>query len=103
MLGEALNFQLAACVEDEGLSAMVLADDEGLCMAGWGEPEICEEIAGHAPLPSNRCPDDTRRVRYGGIEMYLCAVGGNPDGRRRSLERSAGGVSRILDRWLVPA
>ena len=97
-LGDALNFQLAACVEDEGLEAMVLADGDGLCVANWGDIETCEEAAGRAPLPGGQA----RSVRFGGMELYLCAVGGKPAARRRSLDRSAKGVSRILGTWLVP-
>ena len=97
-LGDALNFQLAACVEDEGLQAMVLADADGLCVANWGDRDTCEEVAVRAPLPGAQA----RPVRFGAIELYLCAVGGAAPARRRSLERSAQGVSRILESWLVP-
>jgi hypothetical protein len=99
-LEDALNFQLAACVEDEGLAAMVLADSNGLPLAAWGHSETCEEAAALAPFEQGA--EGRRRVRFGGHELYLCAVGGNEIGRRRSLDRSATGVSRILGRWIVP-
>ena len=82
-LEDALSYQLAACVEDEGLSGMVLADDDGLCLARWGEPELCEEVAAAAPMDGA-----ARRVRFGGFEMFLCAMGGEPPGRGRSLDRT---------------
>ena len=99
-----LNYQLAACVEDEGLEAMVLADDAGLCLASWGGHDECEEAAARAPLPLERRAglDAARRVRFGNLELWLCAVGGRPMGRFRSLERSASGVARILSGWITP-
>ena len=99
-LEQALNFQLAACVEDEGLAAMVLADADGLPLASWGHAATCEEAAAFAPFEHGA--DAARSVRFGSHEFYLCAVGGNELGRRRSLDRSATGVSRILNRWMVP-
>jgi hypothetical protein len=104
-LETALSYQLAACVEDEGLAAMVLADDEGLCMASWGGRDVCEDAAARAPLPGERRlgAEAARRVRFGGIDLFLCAVGGEPRGRIRSLERSASGVTRILASWIAPS
>jgi hypothetical protein len=99
-LGESLNYQLAACVEDEGLSAMVVADGDGLRVASWGDDDVCDEIAGRAPIGG---VPEARRVRFGGIDLYVCAVGGDATGRKRSLDRSAGGVVRILTTWLVPS
>jgi hypothetical protein len=98
-LEAALSYQLAACVEDEGLSGMVLADDQGLCLAGWGRPEVCEEVAARAPL--GRAVDGARRLRFGGIELFLCAMGGEPPARGRSLDRSAAAIERILGRWIA--
>jgi len=100
-LDEALKFQLAACAEDEGLAAMVLADDEGLCVAAWGDSGICEEVASRAPLAPGDDSTDAHKLWFGQIELYLCAVGGESQARKRSLERSASGVSRILGRWMV--
>jgi len=104
-LEEALSYQLGACVEDEGLAAMVLADAEGLCVASWGRPDTCESAAARAPLPAERDPDAeaARQVWFGGIELYLCAVGGEPVARDRSLARSARGVTRILGTWIADA
>jgi hypothetical protein len=104
-LESALKYQLAACVEDEGLAAMVLADDAGLCLASWGGRDMCEEAAARAPLARERRPglEAARRVRFGKLELYLCAVGGQAAGRFRSLERSASGVSRILAGWIAPS
>lgn len=99
-LGDSLNYQLAACVEDEGLSAMVLADGDGLRVASWGDEDVCDEVAGRAPVGG---VPEARRIRFGGIELYVCAVGGEAAARRRSLDRSAGGVVRILNAWLVPS
>jgi len=92
---EALSFQLAACVEDEGLSAMVLADSDGLCLASWGEREICDLAAAMAPL------GEAVRVKFGATDLFLSAIGGEPRARDRSLSRSATAVPRILERWIV--
>ena len=99
-LEDALNYQLAACVDAEGLSAMVLADADGLPLAAWGGSDTCEEAAARAPF--RRDDDQARRFRFGGHDLYLCAVGGEELARRRSLERSQNGVARILGRWIVP-
>jgi hypothetical protein len=96
-LGDALRFQLAACVEDEGLEAMALADDQGLCLASWGEGTDCELMAARAPMASA----GTRRLRLGSALLFLCAAGGDAQTRRRSLDRSELGVTRILNRWLA--
>ena len=80
---------------------MVLADDEGLALATWGGREICEEAAARAPLAAPRAAGDARRMRFGGLELFLCAVGGEPPARGRSLERSACGVERILGKWIA--
>jgi hypothetical protein len=95
-LEDALNYQLAACVEAEGLAALVLADADGLPLAAWGGSETCEEAAARAPYRP-----ESHRFHFGTHELYLCAVGGEELARRRSLERSQSGVSRILGRWIV--
>ena len=96
----ALDYQLAACVDDEGIDAMVLADGDGLLVARWGDADICEAAAAFAPLTAVE-GEDTKRMRFGNLDLYLCALGGEAASRRRSIERSASGVLRILGNWLV--
>lgn len=44
--GQALSYQLEACVERTGASFMVLADDDGLVLASSEhDPDECEEAA----------------------------------------------------------
>lgn len=105
----ALRYQLEACREDGRLAAMILCDDNGLCLAAAGAPETCEEIAARLPLLGRKTPSFegvlfggraahpvvARTIRVAGGDLYLCAVGGEA-AARQELERSIGGVKRIL-------
>ena len=108
---EALFYQLEASRERAALEAMILADEDGLCVASAGDQNICDELAAHMSLVCERVaafegtvrvPDqDNRDVRMqriwaDGTELYLCAVGGNPAMRTFEIYRSATGVERIL-------
>ncbi len=107
---EALFYQLEACRERAKLDALVLADNDGLCVAASGDPTVCEEFAVHAAMvcdrtesfdgavlsPTNRWEVLMQRVDVAGTDLYLCAVGGDPDGRAVEVDCSQGGVARIL-------
>jgi hypothetical protein len=107
---EALNLQLAACCAGGRIEAMVLADGDGLALAASGDGYACDEIAGRMVRAGTRAGDfagviygatqawgvEMRRIHAGGDELYLCAVGGEPAVRRQQIDRSAGGVTRIL-------
>ena len=101
-LADALTFQLAACTEDAGLAAMVLADDDGLALASWGDIDLADEVAGRGPGALAAAAEE-RRLQFGGLELRLWAVGGEAQARRSSLERSASAVPRILGRWIAPS
>ena len=107
---EALKLQLAACRQDAGLEAMVLADEDGLCLAWAGEEASCQEVAARMALVNHKienfegvvlAPERSwslrmRRFQAAGSWLYVCAVGGGGEVRGRELQRSIGGVSRIL-------
>lgn len=89
---------------------MLLVDDDGLCIASSGDPEMCEEIAAHVALIGDRVPcfdgvlfsDTTRwniymeRLAVSGSQLYVCAVGGSKEERTSEVIRSANGATRIL-------
>ena len=49
-LADALRFQLDACREDSGLTAIVVSDDLGFCVAHSGAGGEHEELAAQLPL-----------------------------------------------------
>ena len=107
---EALYFQLDRSRERSGLDAVVLVDDEGLCVASSGDHEMCEEVAAHAAMIGDRVPcfegvlfsDKTRweiyleRLGISGSQFYICTVGGSKAARCVEAIRSANGATRIL-------
>ncbi|MBP9084487.1 MAG: hypothetical protein KBG15_00150 [Kofleriaceae bacterium] len=44
-LAQALKFQLAACCTEGEISAMVIADSDGILLASSGDGSACEEVA----------------------------------------------------------
>jgi len=107
---EALFFQLDTSRTRSDLDAVVLVDDEGLCVSSAGEGTMCEEIAAHVALIGERVPcfdgilfsDKDRwdiymeRMSVGGESFYVCAVGGSKQGRTEEVTRTANGATRIL-------
>lgn len=107
---QALAYQLDACRKRAGLDAMILADQDGLCVATAGRAETCEQFAARVPMiqrgarrfagemwtDEDRWDVDVWRFDVGGMELSLCAVGGMPDERTQELARSLKGVTRIL-------
>ena len=92
------------------MEAMILADEDGLCVAAAGDPAVCEEFAVHTALvcedaasfagtilaPSRRWDVSMQRFDVEGVPLYLCAIGGDEDQRAHEIAQSMGGVSRIL-------
>jgi len=107
---EALRLQLAAARKAAGVDSMVLADEDGLCVAAVGAGWPHEEIAAYAAMvggkvenfegmlySQDRCWNvRIRRFVADGAALLLCAVGGGGEPRAAALQRSIGGVSRIL-------
>ncbi len=104
----AVRYQLEAVRDRGDFPALVLADDQGLVVAAAGDPELCEELAAHAPLIARAAISRTRmtpRLRGAEVEvrplhlpdglLHLACVGG-PAARDALLDHSARGVHRIL-------
>ena len=53
-LADALRLQLDACREDEGLAAIVVSDELGLCVAHSGGDGMHEELAARLPMLADR-------------------------------------------------
>ena len=107
---KALYFQIDTSRNRSELDAVILVDDDGLCIASSGDPEMCEEIAAHVALIGDRVPcfdgvlfsDATRwniymeRLALSGSQLYVCAVGGSKAERTNEVIRSSNGATRIL-------
>ncbi|MBW2277601.1 MAG: hypothetical protein JRF63_08935 [Deltaproteobacteria bacterium] len=106
----ALGLQLASCAARARLSALILAEDQGLTVATTGNVEEIEEIAAMAPSLARDsgcwhgsvqtvegiksvtvCPIPTELGR-----LFLCAVGRVGSTIDTELIRSGVGVRRIL-------
>ena len=53
-LSQALKFQLAACCADGDISAMVIADSDGILLASAGDGSACEEVAARMAVLGSR-------------------------------------------------
>lgn len=107
---EALHMQLDACRKDAQLTALVIADDTGMCLAASGAPGTCAEVAARLPLLGRKAGDyegvltglrgaipmALKRFRVAGASLYACAVGGDATSHARELTRAELGVRRIL-------
>ncbi|MEZ4227894.1 MAG: hypothetical protein R3B89_01940 [Polyangiaceae bacterium] len=76
-------------------AALIVADSSGLLVAASGYWSHCEELAAIAAAgPANDGADrQVRRVRISGLEVLLCAEGGDTDA---ALARAQSGALRIL-------
>ena len=107
---QSLRYQLAACCEDGGIAAMVVADGDGLPLATSGDAYACDEVAARMVLagrkiqefngvllgPGHRWDVQMKKIELEGTELLVCAVGGTAEARRRQLARGAEGARRIL-------
>lgn len=105
----ALCFQLSASLHKASLEGLVLADDDGVCLAAAGDNRACNEIAAHLPLlgrkvnefegilfgPESQWDVQMRRLDIEGSQLYLCAIGGS-EARNDQMAHSLGGIARIL-------
>ena len=104
-LADALRLQLEACREDEGLTAIVVSDDLGFCVAHAGGDGSHDELAARLPMladPAQLWPlqDDDAGLQLAraalavttfsiaGTTLHACAVK-EPDA---ATEKSAGGT-----------
>jgi len=98
---QALFLQLERVRDQARLDALVLASEEGLCIAHSGEEEFCTELAALAPfIPQASAAQALLRVRatdFAGRRMYLVCYGREPPTEVASwLEHAWSGVTRIL-------
>jgi hypothetical protein len=98
---QALFLQLERVRDEAKLDALVLASEEGLCIAHSGEDGFCEELAALAPfIPEAEQSEALLSVQatdIAGRRMYLVSyVREEPREMARLLERTWSGVSRIL-------
>jgi hypothetical protein len=106
----ALNYQLDQCCKEGDMEAMVVADSDGLPLAGAGDAYACDEVAARMVLVGPRISsfDGTllgdqkqwnvqmTKVRIDGTELLVCAVGGTAAARKKQIARGAAGALRIL-------
>lgn len=90
----ALTRFLEATRKREGVSALTLADESGLLVAGAGHFAECELLAAEAPLTSK----GVREVQVDGVRVLLSARPVKP----RVFESLAEGCQRILGRRAFP-
>ena len=103
----ALRFQLESVKNRGNIEALVLADADGLLLAGAGEPAICEELGALAPLVARSAMGmplgplleggdvAVRPVSIHGQELVLASLGGGV-ARDALLTTSSEGIRRIL-------
>ena len=118
-LADALQLQLDACREDEGLAAIVVSDEQGFCVAHSGGDGRHEEIAARLPMladPTQRqsLEDDdglqpslaalaVTTFSIDGARLHACVVKAPDAGAETSavaaevLARVASGFTRLLD------
>ncbi|MBW2523610.1 MAG: hypothetical protein JRI23_05520 [Deltaproteobacteria bacterium] len=106
----ALGYQLDASARRAQFSSMVLAEEQGLVVAGSGNEEDTEEIAALCPQIASGCDlwhgrvntaRGERMVTIAAVNsphgrLYLSGVGGSRADIISELRRSTRGVCRIL-------
>jgi hypothetical protein len=116
-LADALRLQLDACREEEGLAAIVVADELGFCVAHSGGDGSHEEIAARLPMLADpaqrRCLEDddsalqpppaslaVATFSIAGDKLHACAVkerdAATGAGDAEILARVASGFTRLL-------
>jgi len=103
----ALRYQLERSREQGGLEALVLADRDGLVVAGSGDPSLCAELGAIAPLVSRTALGlpmppllrggevSVRSILVHGRNLFMASMGGN-SARDAHLTDSIAGLHRIL-------
>lgn len=96
----ALHYKLAKTRNDRGLDAIVVADADGLVIAGAGAWPLCEEVAAYAPMIGDAGSNDLPARLAGRVsvrrtdDLWVCMVGEHNDDSE--LEASRDAVARIL-------
>lgn len=109
-MSNAITYQLDACARAAALEAMLVSDENGLCLAATGARDACEELAAELPIIGRKTREfegvllaagggrrvTVQRFHVGPDELYLCAVGGDERRIPAQMARSISGLSRIL-------
>jgi hypothetical protein len=108
---QSLEYQLEACCNDGRITAMVVADGDGLPLASSGDTYACDEVAARMVRVGPRLKEFNGTLLHGGgqrwevqmlkvdvagSELLVCAVGGTAEARSRQITRGAAGAARIL-------
>ncbi|MBX3154420.1 MAG: hypothetical protein KF773_00345 [Deltaproteobacteria bacterium] len=108
---QALEYQLDACCNDGRITAMVVADGDGLPLASSGDTYACDEVAARMVRVGPRLLEfngtvlnnsgqqwevQILKIFVSGSELLVCAVGGTAEARSRQITRGAAGAVRIL-------
>jgi len=110
LVSQALRYQLAACCEDGGIHAMVVADRDGLALASSGNVDECEELAarmvhvgarteafrGTLLGAGKRWDVQMQKIQIDEVDLLVCAMGGSAEQREQQVRRGASGAMRIL-------
>jgi hypothetical protein len=108
--GAALNYQLEVCRTDGNMTAMVIADTDGLALATSGDSNACEEIAARIAVIGSRINEFTgtlygpgqlwdvqmKKLIVDNMEFMVCAIGGTAEQRSKQVGRGVDGAGRIL-------
>lgn len=107
----ALTELLESTRRARSIEVLAIADLSGCLVAGAGAAERCEELAALAPIAeratakrrsSRRRPSAQqtstfyRRLRFQGLEVYLCAESRTGSATSEGLEHAGAGCQRIL-------
>ena len=109
VISEALAFQLDAVRAEVGLEAMVIADEQGLCVAATGDPHTCEEIAARVSRLGRKGSFEgvllssaggwqvcAQKFEVDGMPLVACAIGREGEELQVPVARSIIGITRIL-------
>ena len=109
VVAEALAFQLDAVRAEVGLEAVVVADDQGLCVASAGDPRTCEEIAARLSRLGNKGKFEgvllssaggwqvcAKKFEAADTTLIACALGKEGEALELPVTRSIEGITRIL-------
>lgn len=109
IMSEALGFQLDAVRAEVGLEAMVIADEQGLCVASTGDPATCEEIAARVSRIGRKGTFEgvllssaggwqvcAQKFEVDGLPLVACAIGREGEELQAPVARSIAGITRIF-------
>ena len=106
----AFHYQLAACCADGTITAMAVADDDGVPLAQAGALDVCRDVLGRVAAVASRISAiewtvlgagrpwevSMRKISTGGGDLVICAIGGGAADRLRAIERASAGLIRII-------